>query len=48
MCLFAEFKKSSEAGYVMGGIDKWKTKVKCLDELEVGVAKFEYVYLSHC
>jgi len=43
----AKLEESSKAGYVMGGIDKRETKVECLDELEVCVAKLKHVYLSH-
>lgn len=47
MGFLAELEESSKARYVVGGVDKRETKVECLDELEVGMAKFKHVYLSH-
>ena len=44
--LVAEFEERGEARDVVRGVDEREAQVEGLDELEVGVAEFEYVDLE--
>ena len=46
MSFFAEFKKGGEAGYIVRRVDERETEIEGLDQLEVGMTQFEYIYLE--